>query len=164
VDAYLDIETTGLSPFGSKITVIGIGLDAGEALDFTQLYDSELTSERLLASLEGASRLFTYNGARFDLPFINSCLGVNLAERVEHQDLMFDCWRNGLYGGLKGVEKQLGIPRRLAGMSGWDAVLLWQRYEREGDLEALETLLQYNREDVANLKTLRAMLAAPKAR
>jgi hypothetical protein len=40
-------------------------------------------------------------------------------------------------------------------MNGWDAVLLWQRYQHYGDQKALATLLEYNREDVMNLKVLR---------
>jgi len=71
---------------------------------------------------------------------------------------MYDCWRYNLYGGFKAVEQQLGIPRRLQGISGWDAVLLWWRYQDYGDQNALELLLQYNREDVVNLKLLREKL------
>ena len=49
----------------------------------------------------------------------------------------------------------LGIPRQLQGVSGWDAVLLLQRYQNYGDQSALELLLQYNKEEVLNLKVLR---------
>jgi uncharacterized protein len=38
-------------------------------------------------------------------------------------------------------------------MNGYDAVLLWERFQR-GDLTARELLLQYNREDVLNLEIL----------
>jgi uncharacterized protein YprB with RNaseH-like and TPR domain len=73
---------------------------------------------------------------------------------------MYDCWRCNHFGGFKAVEQQLGIPRRLQGISGWDAVLLWQRYQNYGDQSALELLLQYNKEDVVNLKALREKLHA----
>jgi len=53
------------------------------------------------------------------------------------------------------VEQRLGIPRRLQDINGWDAVRLWWRYMDYGDLDALTTLLEYNREDVMNLKVLR---------
>ncbi|MCZ7406608.1 MAG: ribonuclease H-like domain-containing protein [Candidatus Methanoperedens sp.] len=39
------------------------------------------------------------------------------------------------------------------GISGFDAVRLWNMYER-GDDEALELLIRYNREDVENLKII----------
>lgn len=74
-------------------------------------------------------------------------------------DLMYDCWRCNLKGGFKAVEQQLGIPRQLQGINGWDAVLLWQRYRNYGDGKALATLLKYNEEDVVNLKVLREKLS-----
>jgi uncharacterized protein YprB with RNaseH-like and TPR domain len=50
------------------------------------------------------------------------------------------------------------IPRQLQGISGWDAVLLWQRHKNYGDQNSLEFLLQYNKEDVLNLMVLRERL------
>ena len=61
-------------------------------------------------------------------------------------------------GGLKGVEKQLGISRESEGVDGLEAIRLWNRYLYSADLEALETLLRYNLEDVVNLKTLKEIL------
>ena len=92
------------------------------------------------------------------MPFIHTALGVNLAKIFHHHDLMFDCWRNGLYGGLKGVERQMGIARRLPDMNGLEAVKLWWKYVDNFDLDALNKLLAYNKEDVLNLKTLKDML------
>ncbi len=158
MEAYLDIETTGLSPEGGQITVIGIHLVEGDSQSFVQLVGDDITAESLLAALEGVTRLHTYNGSRFDLPFIYSCLGVDLEQMFPHCDLMYHCWRCNLYGGLKKVEKTLGISRRLTDMSGWDAVRLWWRYVNDYDENALRTLLEYNREDVVNLKTLRELL------
>jgi uncharacterized protein YprB with RNaseH-like and TPR domain len=56
------------------------------------------------------------------------------------------------------VEQKLGISRESAGITGWDAVLLWNRYKKYRDEAALQTLLKYNEEDVVNLKTLREKL------
>ena len=58
-----------------------------------------------------------------------------------HRDLMFDCWRNNLYGGLKAVERQLGIERRLKDVNGYEAIRLWWKYVDTFDLEALNKLL-----------------------
>ena len=71
---------------------------------------------------------------------------------------MFDCWHNRLFGGLKKVEIQLGIPRQLQGVDGREAVMLWYRYLDCGELEALDRLLKYNAEDVMNLRVLREKL------
>ena len=101
--------------------------------------------------------LYTYNGSRFDLPFIHSRLGINLAKVFTHIDLMYQCWRKNLYGGLKSVERQLGIERRLVGIDGYEAVKLWWRYVDSFDLDALNTLLEYNREDVMHRKIILAL-------
>lgn len=58
------------------------------------------------------------------------------------------------------MEERLGIPRRLKGLDGYDAMGLWAAYERDGDQQALATLLEYNREDVLNLVLLERVLEA----
>ncbi|MBI2917627.1 MAG: ribonuclease H-like domain-containing protein [Chloroflexi bacterium] len=158
-DAYLDIETTGLSCSYAEITVIGIYLVNGSDSRLVQLVGREVTRHSLLQALRDVQTVYTYNGSRFDLPFIHGSLGIDLETVAGHHDLMYDCWRCNLKGGFKAVEQQLGIPRQLQGISGWDAVVLWRRYQRHGDPEALATLLQYNREDVTNLQVLRERLA-----
>jgi len=158
VEAFIDIETTGLSPWESEITVIGFHICSGMESRSVQLVGRDITRMEVLATLEGVDTIYTYNGARFDLPFIYQHLGINLAEMYDHCDLMFQCWRNNLKGGLKGVEKQLGINRESEGVDGREAIRLWNRYLYSADLEALETLLRYNLEDVVNLKALKEIL------
>ena len=157
-EAYLDIETTGLSWLDSEITVIGIYLVNGKENRMVQLVGEEITTDNLLEAVNSMKTVYTYNGRRFDLPFINGSLGVNLETMVAHHDLMYDCWRCNLFGGFKVVEQQLGIQRHLQGITGLDAVLLWQRYQNYGDQNALDLLLEYNKEDVMNLKVLRERL------
>ncbi len=157
-EAFLDIETTGLSPHSCELTVIGIHVCNGSEAEFRQLVGEEITAVTLLEALAGVAVIYTYNGSRFDLPFIDCALGVNLAERFRHHDLMYDCWRQNLYGGFKAVERQLGIKRELTGVDGLEAVRLWWQYRDYFDLEALDRLLKYNREDVVNLKILKKRL------
>lgn len=158
LEAYLDIESTGLSPYADVITVVGLYVVRGAESRLVQLVGEQITGGSLLSALKEVSSIYTYNGSRFDLPFIQISLGVNLVETFHHHDLMYDCWRCNLYGGLKAVERQLGIVRRLKDISGYEAVRLWWRYQNDYDRDALLTLLEYNREDVVNLKTLREML------
>ena len=158
-EAYLDIETTGLSPWRSEITVVGIQVCNGSDASFIQLVGDEITSDGILEALKGVSILHTYNGSRFDLPFIDCRLGVNLAGLYNHRDLMYDCWRCNLYGGLKAVERQLGIVRKLTDINGFEAVRLWWRYVNNYDASALRLLLEYNREDVLNLRVLKDKLS-----
>lgn len=155
---YLDIETTGLSCLYADITVIGIYLVNGRDSRLVQLVGRDVTVDNLREAVDGVRTIYTYNGSRFDLPFINGALGIDLNTIADHCDLMYDCWRCNLKGGFKAVEQQLGIPRQLQGITGWDAVLLWQRYQYYGDRNALATLLKYNEEDVMNLKVLRERL------
>lgn len=157
-EAYLDIETTGLSRFYHEITVIGIYLVDGNGSRLVQLVGEEATRDNLLGALEGVDTIFTYNGSHFDLPFIHAFLGIDLTDKYHHHDLMYDCWRNNLYGGLKAVEAQLGISRELKGFGGAEAVDLWWRYQNHLGQDALALLLQYNKEDVVNLKALRERL------
>ncbi len=157
-EAYLDIETTGLTFSASEITVVGIYLCRGKEAEFIQFVGRDISADGILEALEGIDVLYTYNGSRFDLPFIHSQYGINLAELFRHRDLMYDCWGKKLYGGLKGVERQLGLKRKLPDMNGYEAVRLWWKYVDSFDLDALNKLLEYNKEDVINLKTLRDIL------
>lgn len=158
IKAYLDIETTGFSSARGEITVVGIHLDNGVDNNCIQLVGMEITASEILDAVNGAGVIYTYNGSRFDLPFIYTKLGINLAEDFNHRDLMYDCWKCNLYGGLKAVERQLGIERRLKEIDGREAVRLWWRYLDYSDLDALKTLLEYNKEDVLNLRVLRQRL------
>jgi len=160
-DAYLDIETTGLFWPEAEITVVGIYLVHGFEDKLVQLVGEEITVKNLLEALKDTNTIFTYNGKRFDLPFIKVTLGIDLESIAIHHDLMYDCWRCNLYGGLKAVEQQLGIHRRLQGITGLDAVELWKRYIKYGDRKALSMLLEYNQEDVMNLRKLKERLPGP---
>jgi uncharacterized protein YprB with RNaseH-like and TPR domain len=151
VSAYLDIETA----FDGSITVIGVFRpDFGTI----QLVGGGVTDVNIYRALEGITTIYTYNGGSFDLPVIRRRLRVDLKQDFQHHDLMRDCWKQGLKGGLKKVELTIGIARGTAGLSGWDAPRLWYRYETKGDQAALDLLLRYNRDDVINLPRLRAYL------
>jgi len=158
LEAYLDIETTGLYPCENEITVVGIYCTGNIDGQIVQLVGEGVTAGNILESLHGANIVYTYNGSRFDLPFINLRTGLNIVSLFQHCDLMYDCWRNNLYGGLKAVERQLGIERRLKDVNGYDAVRLWWKYQNDYDQNALATLLEYNKEDVLNLKILKERL------
>ncbi len=87
LEAYLDIETTGLSPVHSEITVVGIHRVDRCNVKFIQLVGEDVTADSILEALEGVDVIYTYNGSRFDLPFIYYRFGVNLARLFRHCDL-----------------------------------------------------------------------------
>ena len=157
VRAYLDIETTGFSRNYCDLTVVGIAVERASVIEVAQQVDV-ITAGWILKALGGVDELYTYNGSRFDLPFIKAKLNLDLKARFKHTDLMYACWKQDLKGGLKAVEKKLGIKRQLPDMDGFMAVKLWWRYKNNHNRLALETLLKYNEEDVVNLDTLRRIL------
>lgn len=158
LSAYLDIETTGLSPAAAELTVIGVCVESpGGSCEVIQLWGPDISPGRIAGMMEKVSTVYTYNGSRFDLRFIKEKLDIEISSMCRHEDLMHGCWRRNLFGGLKSVERQLGIPRKLADIDGEGAVRLWYDYMAGND-SALETLLEYNREDILNLIKLRERL------
>lgn len=149
--AFLDIETTGLS-LNSPITVIGI-FDGSRMHALVRGRD--LNTRNIKAILGSVEIMVTFNGACFDLPMIESQF-PGAVPAVPHVDLRYPLRRLGLTGGLKRVERELGIERdrRLEYMTGEEAVYLWRLWEREGKRNALDLLLEYNEADCKNLKTL----------
>ncbi len=149
--AYLDIETCS----NGDVTVVGIFReDAG----LRHLVGGEITDVALWGALEGVDTLCTFNGDRFDLPILERQLRLDLRGQFTSLDLLRECRRCGLKGGLKKLEERFGIARATRGMSGWDAMRLWERYQNEGDREALDILLAYNRDDVMNLVQLERLV------
>ncbi len=146
--AFVDIETTGLD-VEQDITVVGI-YDGRKVRSYVKGYDLEEAGDML----QGYSLLVTYNGARFDLPFLRHAFPGLRLDQV-HVDLMYCMWRLGYRGGLKAVEEALGVGRsqETHGLDGFDAVRLWHEYEA-GSRQALDLLVRYNAEDITNLKPL----------
>ena len=148
--AFLDIETTGLSPANSIVTLVGI-----HDRDGFHPFVHGQNIEDLREAVEKYDLIVTYNGASFDLPFIERHMGKMFAH-TPHIDIMYPLRWAGYKGGLKNVERQLrvGRPSSLDGIDGYHAVLMWRMWTRNGDRDALETLIRYNAEDVYSLPKL----------
>ncbi|MFP4632547.1 MAG: ribonuclease H-like domain-containing protein [Halobacteriales archaeon] len=142
--AYFDIETTGLSS-DSLVTTVSFYRD-GETS--TYIRGDDLSFDSLQAELDQADLVVSYNGKRFDQPFLEREFGVDFT--APHLDLLYLCRRTGYTGGLKSVESQLGVGRGGVDVTGKDAVRLWREYEA-GDGDALERLVTYNALDARNL-------------
>ena len=147
--AYLDIETTGLSPFDGIVTVASVHA-RGETRTFLAGEDLE----ELPAYLRRFPVLVTFNGSRFDVPFLTAVFPA-LTPPAAHIDLRFLLYRLGISGGLKRIESTLGLGDRtgVEGVDGLGAVRLWHEYRR-GDRASLDRLVRYNRADTANLEPL----------
>lgn len=146
--AYLDIETTGLGTQFSHITTAAL-YDGREIRHY--VYGENLRD--LQDDIFDYDVLVTYNGKCFDIPFIENYFLIKLPHA--HIDLRFVFHGLGYRGGLKGVERQLGLDRgELDGVDGYFAVLLWQEYTSRHNTRALDTLLAYNIQDTVNLEHL----------
>lgn len=148
---FLDIETTGFGK-ASDITVIGLydGINTKTMINGVNLDFSALKKE-----LQKYKLVVTFNGAAFDLPFINR-ICPNLLPRVPNFDVKSITYKLGLKGGLKNIEKELGISRSpiVEKFYGGDALTLWRMYRATGDDHYLNLLVEYNEFDIMNLKNV----------
>ena len=178
--AYIDIETDYVGNKSEEdhkymddhgnhqLTIVGIYLVDGNNKEVNQLVGEECTKENILGALTGVEELVTYNGRSkkdyirgyigFDFPVIYAQTGLLLDEIFRHTDLCVVCWEKGLYGGLKKIEKKLGINRETVGIDGKEAMNMWRKYKETGDLDILERLKLYNKEDISNLELLEQRL------
>lgn len=148
--AYVDIETTGLSWGEDCITTIAL-YDGKTVRTYVQGRNLEAFADDILEY----GLLVTWNGRGFDAPILRRSLTIPLD--MPHLDLLPVFRKLDLRGGLKKVEKTLGIDRDgLDGVDGWMAVRLWRAFERTRDERFLETLLSYNVADVLSLEYLAA--------
>jgi uncharacterized protein YprB with RNaseH-like and TPR domain len=147
--AFLDIETTSLSPYEGIVTVVTVH-GGGR----TQTFVADDNLEELPACLGRFGILVTFNGSMFDVPFLRVRF-PDLLVPPAHMDLRFVLYRLGLAGGLKRIEVRLGLGDRsgVEGIGGLDAVRLWEQYRR-GNPDALARLVKYNRADTVNLEPL----------
>jgi uncharacterized protein len=146
--AFVDIETTGLSKWTNEITLLGI-YDGEESHIFINGENLPQAKEKL----KEFDIIVTFNGKQFDLPFIEQYFSHSYD--FIHLDLRYMLKELGYKGGLKLIEKQIGITRgdNLKDIDGFEAINLWRRYKR-GNQQALDTLVEYNKQDIENLKTL----------
>src|SRR5208283_513619 len=146
---FLDIETTGLSADYDKVTTIG-SLGGGKLALFVQ----GVNLDQFPAYIAQFPLLVTFNGSQFDVPFLRAHFPQARLDHA-HIDLRFVFHRLGYRGGLKEVERNLGLHRDQAiqGVDGFEAVRLWHRWRR-GDRAALMKLAFYNLTDVVNLVEL----------
>ncbi len=152
---FLDIETDGRGKY-SDLTVIGL-FDGIETR--TMVRGINLDMKKLKEELAKYKILVTFNGSCFDIPFIKKRYHqYDVIPNIPHIDLRFCCSRIGLNNGLKQIEKELGIKRRTEDLASCDAIVLWDLYRQTGDSQYLKTLVEYNEEDVINLKKISSVV------
>ena len=170
----LDIETTGLSPRTSKVILVGLEFPDGESLRAVQLFaHSRQEEEQLLLKLnELLNRnltIVTYNGASFDLPYLEyryranrvepswlPARGLDLYKAVRFHSRLKEVLPNLKQ---KTVEGYLGIAKdRTDEISGAESVALYEEYETFSNPEDRERILLHNRDDIVQLSRLLRIL------
>ncbi len=138
---FLDIETDSYG------TIIIVGISNYYNTN-TFVKGFNLEKSLLQKELSKYKLLITFNGGAFDLPKLKKQL--QLGVKMPHIDLKPLCVKLDLKGGLKEVEKILNLkrPEHLYG----NPVELWKAFHASGDREYLELLVDYNKEDIENLK------------
>lgn len=146
---FLDIETGGDPQEWGGVTVVGL-YDGHEVQQYVADHNMWLIND----ALREYDVVCTYAGSSFDLPVLREVFPLMYIPPI-HIDLRWLLKRLGLSGGLKRIEKRLGLerPPEVEGMDGYAAITLWQDH-LAGDPQALATLLTYNAMDVINLKPL----------
>jgi len=156
---FIDIETTGLSPEYSEVTVIGT-LAGGE----TSLFVNGVNLDEFPEYARQFPLLVSFNGSQFDVPFLRFHFPQARLDQA-HIDLRFVFASLGQKGGLKAIEKRLGLSRAswIQETDGYEAVRLWHRYRR-GDRDGLDKLILYNLTDVVNMVELMEIAFERKSR
>ncbi len=156
---FIDIETTGLSPDYDQVTMIGT-LAGGELALFVDGVNLHAFEEYI----RQFPLLVSFNGSQFDVPFLRRHFPEARLDQL-HIDLRFVLASLGYRGGLKAIERRLGLQRdpSIQETDGYEAVRLWHQYCR-GDRDALDKLILYNLTDVINLVELMEIAFERKSR
>jgi uncharacterized protein YprB with RNaseH-like and TPR domain len=154
--ALVDIETTGLTPGYDQITVIGLA-DAKQARVYVagRPMAGDEVLDRFREAIKPYRLVVTFNGANFDVPFIEKQFReANFRFEQPHLDLIMPARSLGLTGGLKDMEKQIGIVRAgdIKEIRGQEAVQLWGMWKNAGDQSAYRRLTTYCKADCTNLQ------------
>ena len=147
--AFLDIETTGLSPYEGIVTVVTVH-GGGKTRSFVA--DDDL--EELPAYLRRFGVLVTFNGRRFDVPFLEFRF-PDLVAPPAHIDLRYLLYRIGYAGGLKRIEQTLGLGDRSGSRGSTGSTWSGSGRSTGGAGPTLWSgSVRYNRADTVNLEPL----------
>jgi hypothetical protein len=152
-DSYAALDVEAVRSNGSYVPVV-ISLKRGCRRPKTFVRGDDLSWRTLKEHLSGVDFLVTFNGSSFDLPLLEDS-GYSVGDQL-HLDLRGYCHRARLRGGLKDIERHLGISRsrELEFSTSEQVSYLWKAWERRGSKNALDLLIKYNQQDVDSLPQL----------
>lgn len=144
---YLDLEKDR-----KGITIISIS--DGENTK-TLLRGKNLCKETIKEAFKRGKILISYNGSSYDLPTIKKEYGIEW--KGPHIDLKPLAEKLGMKGGLKSIEKKLGITRKyetITTIRKGEPALLYRMWKGSKDDYYGELLLEYNQADTENLEII----------
>ncbi len=171
---FFDIETTGLSPDRCKLILAGVSYYDGDTLTTRQIFADDPSEEPIVISeilneLKSFDMIVTYNGKRFDIPFllkrahknhihINEALPYNLdlypvvRKFSPLKDMLPDLKQ-------KTLETFAGLSKsRTDEISGAESVELYYYYTGTKDEKIRDVILLHNRDDITQLPKLLKIL------
>ncbi|RBQ22515.1 hypothetical protein ALNOE001_18890 [Candidatus Methanobinarius endosymbioticus] len=160
---FMDIETLGLS--NVPIILIGVAeMDKkGKSITSTQYLLRDKVEELAvidgyLSHIDDNSTLVTYNGASFDVPFINNrCNYYQLNNECQpfHYDLIYYAralWKDKLPNcKLSTIEKHIFNINRADNIPGSHIPGYYDTYLKEGNIGPLIPIIEHNRQDIVSL-------------
>jgi len=156
---FLDIETTGLSP-STYLFLVGLMFVEDGRFVVEQLFARDYSEETgvllyLRDMIKKYPMLVTYNGASFDIPFVQTRMAVTRIAGIkpgEHVDLLEAAQRR--FKGdlpnckLETIERHLRGRARRGDIPGWQIPDAYHEFVRSGDAAKIKRILYHNRMDL----------------
>jgi uncharacterized protein YprB with RNaseH-like and TPR domain len=171
---FLDIETTGLSP-NTYLFLIGLMFWEDGQFVVEQVFARNYAEEPAVLryvrdTLLRFETVITYNGARFDLPFVETRNAVNRVTPLKplaSVDLLYTARRvfRGILPNcrLGTVERHIRGVGRTGDIPGMHIPGAYHDYVRTDDARAMKNVLYHNRMDLFTMAVLVNRLADPAA-
>ncbi len=168
---FLDIETTGLSYANRNNIIIAYAILCGNELHVEILEDPSKEKEllsNLLNRLRKCKKVYTYNGAEFDLPYIATMctrhhLDASILYKIEHIDVL----RDYVFKKVKLPMRNLDYVAWSLGYSKFDYPIksmripqVWLNYVLNGNSEYRNYIYMRLKYDVEALKYVAERLGA----
>jgi hypothetical protein len=154
----LDIETTGLA--GSPLFLIGLLSVEGGRLNLCQLFadrpaEEAWVLEGFFRKVDGFALLVTFNGARFDVPYLQERAAVHGIPRIAlppNLDLLPHArrrWQGALPDfRLTTLEAAICGRTRAGDVPGSEIPGRYAEFLRTGDRELIAPILEHNAQDL----------------
>jgi uncharacterized protein YprB with RNaseH-like and TPR domain len=161
---YLDLETTGLSM--APLFLVGLMYSSGEDLVVDQLFARDYTEERAVLvhtveMLKGYRVLVTFNGIRFDVPFLEERMiytGLELGKVPVHVDLLPIARRvlkkRTPNHKLQTLERYLCNRKRIGDVPGSEIPGVYHEYVRTQNAGDIAGVFHHNRLDLLTMLQL----------